>query len=157
MVEKEYITQKEDILVLKHQLRLAREEQLDSTYTAVLIDGSAFLPAANLARFGDDGGRNLAHFIVDYASQLCAQHRAGMRSVKVVIGIYADVHGLAAAYYKAGAVQDAGVFHDFVYGFNHFGIHSDIIDIGPVHRFADERVRSTSDAPRFHDYGRVDG
>jgi hypothetical protein len=29
-----------------------------------------------------------------------------------------------------------------VYGFNHFGVQCDIIDIGPVHRFTDERIRS---------------
>jgi hypothetical protein len=67
------------------------------------------------------------------------------QSFKVVARIYADVQGLASCYQRAGAVPSAEVFRNFVYGFNHFGVHADIIDIGPISRMADERIRSVSE------------
>jgi hypothetical protein len=137
--------QEDELRALRHQLNLLQEDQASAAYTVVLIDGNNFLAAGNLARFGDDGGRNLANFIAEYAAKEGVRDLFNKQSLKTVTRIYANVQGLASSYQRAGAVPSAEVFRDFVYGFNHFGVHADMIDIGPVSKMTDDRIRSMSE------------
>ncbi|PSN66424.1 hypothetical protein BS50DRAFT_554718 [Corynespora cassiicola Philippines] len=113
-------------------------------FVVALVDGDGMIFQYDYLKDGELGGRRAAaklhsaisHYIAHEVNDIPVESR-------IICRVYANVEGLSEVLARAGAIENAGLFEDFVRGFTRGKIMFDFVDVGPGKDRADEKIIET--------------
>lgn len=107
----------------------------------VLIDGDGMIFANQFVQKGLVGGKEAAamlyHAIVTYIER---ETEIIPLTSRVLCRVYANVKGLSETLVRAGIIEEANHFEEFVRGFTNGRTLFDFIDVGPGKDRADDKI-----------------
>lgn len=93
-----------------------------------------------LLQQGEQGGRDAANQLWACLRDYVTRNLPSISSPKIITRIFANVQGLAETCVKAGIIEKASVFQDFVRGFNGSRLLFDFVDVGTGKDRADDKL-----------------
>jgi hypothetical protein len=116
----------------------------------ILIDGDGMIFKDEFLQKGLAGGKQAAAALYSTVmSHIDREMNIIPTASRVLCRIYANVKGLADVLMRAGIVEDAVQFEEFVRGFTNGRTFFDFIDVGPGKDRADDKIIGTCTSPYY--------
>ncbi|KAJ9295213.1 hypothetical protein DTO271G3_6383 [Paecilomyces variotii] len=109
-------------------------------FVIAFLDGDGMIFQDYLLQQGEQGGRDAANQLWACLRDYVTRNLPSISSPKIITRIFANVQGLAETCVKAGIIEKASVFQDFVRGFNGSRLLFDFVDVGTGKDRADDKL-----------------